>query len=277
MASVGYFSTLKIPLLRGRDFQTSDSGNAPGVAVISEEAAREFWHGDDALGQRIDVGPRDQPFEIVGIVGNVTTSFSRFAPTAEFYLPLAQGYLLFPFQPDLTLIARGAGEPGALVPALRGALHRVNPDLPLFQIHSMQEQLERAEPEQRFLARVLLLFAALATILCAAGIYAQAAYAATSLTRELGIRLALGAQPREVFQMVLRRSTVMAAAGLVIGFGAAIGLTRLLTSMLFEVSPLDGLTFVSVGVIFMLVVLLACLVPALRAMRVDPMVALRHE
>jgi putative ABC transport system permease protein len=278
-ASPGYFSTLGIPLLRGRDFQSSDVPNAPGVAIINEAAALRHWPGEEAIGKHIgNVGPHDQTLEIVGVVGNVAVpSDGGFSARPTFYLPLAQGYLMFPWEPDINLIARGTGEPGALVPALREAIKRVNPALPVFHVQTMSEDVEQTFAQQRFLAQLLLIFAAVATVLCAAGIYAQAAYATAALTREFGIRMALGAQPREVFGRVLSRGAWLGGAGLAIGLGAALGLTRILTSMLYGVSPLDALTFAAVGVVSMAVVMAACFVPARRAMRVDPMVALRHE
>jgi len=277
-ASPGYFRTLKIPLLRGRDFSATDTANSADVVIANDAAAREYWPGQDAIGNRIDdVGPNNKAFEVIGVVGNVTSGFTNFAPEPIFYIPLAQGYTLFPWEPDITLIARGAGDPSALVPSVREAIRRINPDLPLFQVHTMEEQTERAQTEQRFLARVLLVFAVLAIFLCAAGIFAQASYATAALTRDFGIRMALGAEPGDIFRIVLQRGAWLAAGGMVIGLGAAFGLTRILTSLLFGISPLDPWTFASITVLFMVIVLAACYVPARRAMRVDPMVALRHE
>lgn len=278
MASPGYIKTLRIPLLRGRDFNEGDAANGPYVAIANQAAVEEYWPGQNPIGKRLDgVGPHDETFEVVGVAGNVTTGFTQFAAQSAFYIPLAQGYTLFPWEPDITLIARGSGESGVLLSAVRAAVRSVDPNLPLFQIHTMDEELTRANPERQFLARMLLIFSVLATLLCAAGIYAQASYATAALTRDFGIRMALGAEPGDVFGMVLKRGAWIAAGGLVVGLGAAIGLTRILTSLLFEVSPLDPWTFVGVCVLFMAIVLAACFVPARRAMRVDPMVALRHE
>jgi predicted permease len=278
MASPGYLKTLGIPLLRGRDFAEADAENGPFVAIANQAAADEYWRHQNPIGKRLTrVGPQDDTFEVVGVAGNVTTALTGFAAQAAFYIPLAQGYTLFPWEPDVTLIARGAGGPATLVSAVRAAVRSVDPNLALFQVHTMDEQLERASPERQFLARVLLVFAALATLLCAAGVYAQASYATAALTRDFGIRMALGAQPRDVFRMVLRRGAWLAAGGLVAGLFAAAGLARILGNLLFEVSPLDPWTFAGVAALFMAVVLAACYFPARRAMRVDPMVALRHE
>ncbi len=278
MASPGYLRTLGIPLLRGRDFAAGDAAGGPYVAIANRAAVDEYWPKQNPIGKRIaGVGPNDKTFEVIGVAGNVTTAFTEFVAQPTFYIPLSQGYTLFPSDPDVTLIARGVGGPGAVLRAVRAAVRSVDRNLAVFQVHTMREQLERANPEQRFLARVLLIFAALATLLCAAGVYAQASYATTALTRDFGIRMALGAQPRDVFRIVLARGAWLAAGGLVVGLCAAVGLTRILTSLLFEVSPLDPWTFAGVAALFMAVVLAACYFPARRAMRVDPMVALRHE
>jgi len=278
MVSPGYLRTLGIPLLRGRDIAEGDTASGPYVAIANEAAVDEYWPRQNPIGRRVSrVGPNDRTLEVVGVAGNVTTEFTRFAPQPVFYIPLAQGYTMFPWEPDITLIARGRNGPGALLSADRAAVSSVDPNLPLFQIHTMQEQLERASTERRFLARVLLIFAALATLLCAAGIYAQASYMTAALTRDFGIRLALGAGPGDVFRMVLRRGAWLGARGLAIGLCAAVGLTRILASLLFEVSPLDPWTFFGVAALFMSVVLAACFLPARRATRIDPAVALRHE
>ena len=277
-ASPGYFKTMGIPVLSGREFSVGDTSTAPGVVIANEEAVREYWPKENPIGKRLGrVGPHDETFEVVGVAGNLTTAYTEFKAEPAFYIPFAQDYTLFPWEPDITLVARGTGAPSALLPALREAVRRINPNLPLFQIHTMEEQTERADTEQRFLGRVLLIFAALATFLCAAGIYAQASYATAAMTREFGIRMALGAEPRDVFRMVLRRGAWLAAGGLAVGLGAAIGLTRILASLLFEISPLDPSTFAAVVIVFMAVVLAACYVPARRAMRVEPMMALRYE
>ncbi len=278
MASPGYLRTLGIPLLRGRDFADSDTASSPYVAIANGAAADEYWPTQNPIGKRIEgVGPNDKTFEVIGVADNVTTAFTGFVAQPAFYVPLSQGYTLFPSEPDVTLIARGAGGPGAVLSAIRSAVKTVDSNLPLFQVHTMEEQLERANPERRFLARISLIFAVLATLLCAAGIYAQASYATAALTRDFAIRMALGAEPRDVFRMVLRRGAWLAAGGLALGMCAAAGLTRLLASFLFQISPLDPWTFAGVAALFMALVLAACYAPARRAMRVDPIVALRHE
>ncbi|MGA9882681.1 MAG: ABC transporter permease [Candidatus Acidiferrales bacterium] len=278
MASPGYLGALGIPLLRGGDFTDSDPASGPYVAIANRAAADEYWPKQNPIGKRIEgIGPNDKTFEVIGVAGNVTTAFTGFVAQPTFYIPLSQGYTLFPSDPDVTLIARGAGGLGTVLSALRAAVKTVDPNLSLFQVHTMEEQLERANPERRFLARVLLIFAALATLLCAAGIYAQVSYATTALTRDFAIRMALGAQPKDVFRTVLIRGAWLAVGGLALGLGAAAGLTRVLASFLFQIGPLDPWTFAGVAALFMALVLAACYLPARRAMRIDPMVALRHE
>ena len=173
--------------------------------------------------------------------------------------------------------ARSDGDPRTLVPALRAAVARINPDLPLFHIRTMQEQVATTIAEDRFLARLLLVFALLATVLSAAGVYGLVSYATERATREVGIRMALGAQPGQVLWMVLRKGMMLTIAGVVIGLAAALVATRVFASLLYGVSPTDPMTFAAVGVLMLIISLTACYVPARRALRVDPLIALRQE
>lgn len=278
MASPGYFTTVGIPLLSGRDFTPSDTANVPGVAIINEAMARECWPGQSPVGKHIQhVGPHDQTFEVIGTVGNTASQDIRKTPSALVYVPFVQGYLIFPWQPDITLLARTSGDPRALVPALRSAVARVNPHLPVFRVRTMRDQIATTLAEQRFLAQLLYFFAFLATILSAAGVYGLISYTTQRSTHEFGIRIALGAQSRDVLWMVLRRGLLLTVAGLAIGFGAAVWLTRLLTSFLFGVSPTDPVTFAAVALLIAAVTIVASYLPAHNATRVDPREILRHE
>jgi putative ABC transport system permease protein len=278
MASPGYFTTVGIPMLGGRDFTSSDTVNVPGVAIINEAMAQEYWPGKNPIGKRIEhVGAHDQAFIVIGAVGNIAAEDLRKAPGPVVYLPIAQAYLMFPWQPDINLLARTTGDPRTLIPVVRAAVARVNPDLPVFRVRTMRDQIARTLAEERFLARLIFIFAFLATVLCAAGVYGLVSYATEGSTHEFGIRRALGAKSGDVVWMVLRRSLFVTLVGLVIGLTTAMGLTRLLISLLYGVSPTDPITFAGVTLLIGLVTVIASYLPARRATRVDPMVALRYE
>jgi predicted permease len=278
MASPGYFTTVGIPMLSGRDFTSSDTANAPGVAIINAAMAQAYWPGQNPVGKHIEhVGPHDQTFEVIGTVGNTAPQDLRKTPGALVYVPIVQGYLVFPWQPDITLLARTSGDPRTLIPALRSAVARVNPHLPVFRVRTMRDQIATTLAEQRFLAQLLYFFAVLATVLSAAGVYGLFSYTTQRSTHEFGVRIALGAQSRDVLWVVLRRGLLLTVAGLVIGFGAAVWLTRLLTSFLFGVSPTDPITFAGVALLIVAVAVVASYLPARSASRVDPMIVLRHE
>jgi predicted permease len=278
MVSPEYFETLGIPLLNGRDFSLGDTATSSGVAVVNAFAARKYWPDQEPIGKYItNVGPRNQTFELVGVVDNIAPAELGGRLRPLIYLPIAQAYLMFPFQPDINLLARTSGDPRTLVPLIRTSVARINPYLPVFRIRTMRDQVMLMQGEQRFLARVLLLFAALATSLCAAGIYGVVSFTTAASRREFGIRMALGAQTRSVLWMVLRRGMVLTSLGLIIGLTTAAGLSRLVTSYLYGVSPTDSLTFLLVALLALSVTSAACYFPARRATRVDPLQALRAE
>lgn len=276
--SPGYFATVGIPLLGGRDFKLSDTANAPGAAIINEAAARKYWSHESALGKHIEhVGIHDQTFEIVGIIGNTAGSNLRRETRAVVYFPLDQSYLMFPWQPDVTLLARGPGDPGQLINSIRKAVSNVDAALPVFRVRTLKEQVAGTLGEEKFLARLFLVFALIAVTLAGAGVFGLVSYSTERSTRDFGVRMALGAQAHHVLWLVLKKGLTLAFAGVVLGFGAALWLTRLVASLLFGVRPNDMVTFIAVAMVTVIAALLACYLPARRATRVDPLVALRSE
>jgi predicted permease len=276
--SPGYFTTVGIPLLSGRDFSRSDASNASGAAIVSEAMARKYWPNESALGKHISrVGIHDQTFAIVGIVGNTAAYDLRREPTGVVYFPLDQSYLMFPWQPDVSMLARGPGTPGELIGSIRKAVAGVDSALPVFRTRTLQEHVAGALGQEKFLARLLLVFALVAVALAAAGVFGLMSYSTERATRDFGVRMALGAQLRHVLWMVLRKGLLLAMVGLVFGLGAALWMTRLVRSLLFGVSPNDAVTFVAVAAVTVVVALLACYLPARRATKIDPLVALRNE
>jgi ABC-type lipoprotein release transport system permease subunit len=248
------------------------------LAIINQATAQMFWPHQDPIGKHVEhVGPHADTLEIIGVVGNVAPPDLRSAPVHTVYMPMAQRYLLFPWQPDVTLLARTTGDPQLLAPAIRNAIASVDHGLPMFHVRTMREQIATTMAEERFLGRLLLVVALLATVLSAAGVYGLVSYTTQRSTQEFGIRMALGAQRSNVLLMVLRRSMVLGLCGVVIGIGAALALTRLLMGLLYGVSPADPATYTAVGALMMIVTLLACFLPARRATYVDPLVALRNE
>ncbi len=276
--SPGYFATTGIPLLSGRDFAAADSAGSPGVAIINEAMARAFWPGENPIGKHLySVGAQDQTFEVVGVAGNIAPDDLRRPVGPVLHIPLAQSYGMNPWQPVIRLLARTPGDPRSLFPAARRAVARVNPSLVVYGEHTLRDQVARTLPEERFLARLLVIFAVLDTILCAAGVYGLVSYTTEGSTREFGVRMALGARSANVFWMVLRNGLVLAVAGLLIGLAAAAALTRVLISFLYGVGEMDPFTFTGVALLIAAVTAAASFLPARRATRVDPLVALRHE
>jgi putative ABC transport system permease protein len=274
----GYFTTLGIPLYAGRDFRRADNAGAPGVAIINHTMANKYWPNESPLGKHIDqVGPHGQSFEIIGVAADTAGYDVRQAPAPVVFLPMAQAYLMFPWQPDVTLLARGAGDSHLMLSAIRSAVAKINSGLPVFHERTFAQQVENTLEDEKFLGRLLMLFALVAVTLAAAGVFGLISYSTARATRAFGIRLALGATREHVLWLVLRRGLILAIAGLVIGIGTALWLTKIIASQLFGVSPTDPLTLVLVALAMALVALAACFIPARRATRVDPVIALRSE
>jgi putative ABC transport system permease protein len=273
-ASPEFFKTMRVPLIKGRLFTDAVGAGAPKVVLINETAARRFWPSEDPIGKPIAVGTGgfDDRAEVIGIVGDVRYGQMDEPPAADVYI----NYLQSP-QRSLMLFVKTAGNPTALTDAVRREVYSLNRSLPVFDVLSMRERIRDASSKARFTAMLLLIFASIALILAAVGIYGVMSYAVTQRTREIGIRIALGARPSEVRSLVLRRAVVLTLAGLVLGLTGAIAATRVLSTLLFEVKPTDPETYVLVAAVLGLVSLVASYIPAVRATRVDPLTALRAE
>jgi len=269
-----YFHTVRIPLLSGRDFTAHDNQDAPKVAIINRTMADHFWPNQDPIGKRFAYNEEHPKwFTVVGVVGDVLQyGLDQTTTAPEAYFPEFQSQY-----PSMMALVRTGADPLGQLPALGAAVREVDSQIPVYQPRELDEVVHESFSQQRFLALLLGLFAGLALVLAAVGIYGVIAYSVAQRTHEIGIRMALGAGWRNVMGMVLREGMVMAVAGVVAGLAGAWGLTRFLASLLYGVRPTDLITFVSVPLVLVSVSFLACYVPARRATRVDPTVALRYE
>jgi putative ABC transport system permease protein len=275
--SPGYFRTLGIPILTGRDFTDQDRADGRPVIIVNEAMARRCWPGQDPIGKRITSGitmdDGDPPVrEVVGVVGDVRHNSLSSEARAAYYIPFAQVPMGM-----ATLAVRTAAEPAAVTSAMRAAVRDVDSNQPLYNARVMEQVVAESVATPRFYATLLGIFGAVALVLAAVGIYGVMAYSVTQRTHEIGVRIALGAQPLQVLRLVVGHGLALALVGVGIGLAAAFALTRLMSSMLFGVSATDPLTFGGLAALLVGVALLACYVPARRASRVDPMVALRYE
>ncbi|HEV2388983.1 MAG TPA: ABC transporter permease [Candidatus Acidoferrales bacterium] len=278
VVSPGYFQTMSVPLLEGRDLAWSDLPQSRPVIVVNQAAARTYWPDADPLGKRIKEGLPGDPIAwltVVGIVGNAREFDVASRPRPTIYFPVSQ------FDGGNALlrdwVVRAAGEPLALASAARDAVWSLDDALPVSRVQTMEQVSVAAVSPQRFSLLLLGLSACLALVLAAVGLYGVTSYAVTLRTREIGIRIALGAQPRDVIEGVLAQAAKLTLAGVVAGLGGALILTRLMRDLLYGVSPSDPLTFAALPVLFIFVALLACCIPARRAVRIDPIAALRVE
>lgn len=265
----GYFRAMGVPLLAGRSFTASDTAASAGVAIISLDLARRYWPKGDVTGKRLY-----GKVTIVGVVGNTVQSSLRSNPVPTVYRPYAQ-QPLYAFM--ATLIVRANGNPLDLAQAVRSAVWEINGDQPIIEFRTMNEVMKQSVWRPRFSAFILGVLSIIAMLLSAVGVYGVLAYSVNQRTHEIGVRVALGAQQRDVLRMVIREGMLLAGVGIVFGIGGALALTRFLRSMLFEIKPTDPETFVGVAILLMFVALAACYIPARRATRVDPIVALRYE
>jgi len=273
--SADYLKAMGQAVLRGRAFAESDNESAPLVGLINAQLAQRYFPNGDAIGKRFTFGhpdPKNQWITIVGILGDTKLYGLENPSRFEIYLPYRQ-------EPrgSMTLAIRSSADPASLSSEVRAAIAEIDKDQPVVQVETMRELLNQSVSTRHATLVLLEMFGALALVLASIGIYGVMAYSVAKRTHEIGIRMALGAQKRDVLRMVMGQGVRLAFAGVVIGVIAALALTRLLSSLLFSVSAIDPLIFICVPILLILVTLVACYIPAMRAMKVDPMVALRYE
>ncbi len=272
----GYFSTMGIPLVRGRDFNDRDTADTTLGVVVSEKMAQHFWPGQDPVGKRLKPGPTtsDSPWrEVIGVVKDVRQNDFIAAPKLQMYMSYRQLKFLAPN----ALVVRTSVDPMSLATQLRNAVWAVDKDQPVSNIDTMEHIVARAVARQRFSTMLLGIFAILALVLAAVGIYGVMSYSVAQRTREIGIRMALGAQRKDVLKMTVKQGLKLVLIGIGLGLVVALALTRVMASLLFGVSATDPLTFLSIPLVLLAVAAVASYIPALRATRVDPMVALRAQ
>ena len=268
-----YFSTMRIPFLRGRLFAPADTEDSPRVAIVNREMATRFWPGGDALGGIIrEPGPGGEPVRIVGIVADGKYHSLRESTLPFIYFPLTQVY-----EPSVTLVARTAAEPMTLWPVLQQMVGELDVNLPLYDAETLEEHLGSAISRENMFARLLSAFGVLALLLFAVGLYGLMSYVVGRRTREYGIRMALGARRSHLLGMVLGHGLALITVGLAIGLILSLAASRAVSSMLYQTHAVDPLTYAGVLLMVVTVALLACYIPARRATRVDPMIALRYE
>jgi predicted permease len=264
--SPGYFSTLRIPVLQGRTFTDHDDERAPKVAVVNAAVARQFWPAEDPIGKQL------ANLTVVGVVGNARHEGLSQETEAEFYVP----YLQSPAN-SMQLAVRTAADPDSMVSAVRAGIGDVDPDQPLYHVSTLQQVLSESLAPRRFNMLLLGIFAGIALALATVGIYGVMAFSVTERTHEIGIRMALGAERGNVLRLIVRQGLRLTLLGVILGIAGAWALTSFLASFLFGIAPRDPATFALVSVALVAVSILACYIPARRATRVDPMVALRYE
>ncbi|HWC96061.1 MAG TPA: ABC transporter permease [Candidatus Sulfopaludibacter sp.] len=269
-----YFEAMGIPLRRGRFFNDGDTPDKPRVAIVDEHLAQQYWPNQDPIGKRIHMVQRTaEPWQtVVGVVGQIKHESLDGDSRIAFYLSHTQSV-----SRALTVTLHSGSDPAGLTGAVRQEIRAVDPDLPMYSVRSMQQRVEDSLAQRRFFKLLLALFAALALALAAVGIYGVMAYLVSQGTREIGIRVALGATPRTIQTLILRQSAALAAAGLIGGLAGAFTLTRLMRSLLFGVEATDGFTYLATAILLAGISLAAALIPARRAARIDAMTSLRAE
>jgi putative ABC transport system permease protein len=275
-----YFRAMGIRLLRGRGFDNNDTANSSGVVIVSESVARQAWGGRNPIGKRVTLEDHPKPTDwltVIGVVDDVKQqNLAEKTPLGAVYQPMTQviraGFLF-----HMAYVVRAAGNVAALPSLMRGRFREMDPNQPIQLMAPMDQLVSESTAQPRFYSRMLGSFSAIALLLASLGIYGVMAYSVAQRTREIGIRVALGAQPGDIFRSVMLKSAFLVLAGVAVGLGGAFGVTRVLQNLLFDVKPTDAATFAAVSALLVMVALVATYVPARRATSVDPMVALRYE
>src|ERR1044072_3158706 len=274
IVSPGYFQTLGISILQGRDFARSDTPDSPCVVLINSDLARKSFGAQNPIGKRIDMGFRSGvPLEIIGVTSDVRQTGLQADPYPGMFLPYTQYRSSVP----LVFVLRSANDPSTVAAAVRQELRQVDAQLPVYDVKTMDQVLYTVTGRPRFLTFLLVVFAGVAVVLAAIGIYGIMSYTVAQGTREIGIRAALGAQRRDLLRMVLSKGLKLTLIGIALGVAGAFGLTRLMSNLLFGVSATDPLTFAGVTALLVVVAVAASYLPARRATKIDPLVALRYE
>jgi putative ABC transport system permease protein len=268
-----FFLTAGIPLLKGRDFDYSDTDERPPVAIINDEVARRYFPNEDSVGKYIEItGRKTVAYEIVGVVGSVRNQGLHEPPVPVLYFPHTQWGGI-----SLVLLVRTTSDPMSLVPSVRAAIRRQDSSAPLYKISTLENLVADSTWDRRFTVLVLSSLAGLALMLALVGVYGVVQYSVTRQTREIGVRIALGAHPRDVLRLVVGRGFKLATLGVAVGLAASLALTRVISSQLYGIKATDLATYTVVSVLLVAVAVLASYLPARRATRVDPIVALRYE
>ena len=271
VADARFLETIGMPLMRGRPFAESDQPNTPAVCIVNQTMAKQFWPDQDAIGKRFKFFGQDYFTEVVGIARDSKYNFIGEGPTPYVYQPLTQVY-----QPQISLVVK-SGNPKAVLGTMRAEAQQMDRNMPLTNVYTLDDIFDQSLWAPRMGAWLLAIFAGLSLVLAVIGIYGVMAYSVTQRQRELGIRMALGASRGDVLRLVVGQGLRLAAMGVVVGLAASFAVTRFVSSLLFGVSATDIVTFVVVPVLLAAAALGASYLPARRATRIDPMVALRYE
>jgi putative ABC transport system permease protein len=270
--SPGYFEAIGIPLMRGRSFTVGDTAESPWVVMINDSMAREYWPSENPIGQRLQFAEKWRT--VIGVLGDVLHEGLDGAAKAEMYVPVAQAANI---ESDPTIVVRTEIDAGGAAAELREAVSAIDGTVPVDRIETMQQLVSGSVAQPRFRTIILVAFSLLALVMASIGIYGVMNYLVIQRTREFGIRLSLGATPTDVLRLVLRRAAVLIGAGTCLGLTGSVLLVRFIAKLLFGTAPLDPLTFAAVPILLAAVALVASYIPARRATRIDPTVALRYE
>jgi len=272
IVGLNYFETMEVPVVKGRDFNSGDRIGSRGAVIVNEEFAQRYFPGQDVIGKRVRTDSKNPYIDIVGVVRTAKYRNLRETPLPFIYIPLGQEP-----QRNMSLVVRTEGDPSLLRTSILATVRRVNANVPVFGVKTITEQIETALSADRMIAMLLAIFGGAALLLASVGIYGVVSYAVAQRTHEIGIRMALGANSTNVLRLVVRQGMGMVIVGVVVGLVASLALTQLIGSLLFGVTPTDITTFAVITAALLLIALIACYIPARRATKVDPLVALRYE